>query len=86
VGAWEALGRTRASDEAGNVCVGETHVVDGRRNVVFAEGGPVVLFGVDDLVVVRTGEVTMVTSRDRSPQLKELLEELPAEIVSPGGS
>jgi len=86
VGAWEALRRTRESDEAGNVCVGPTHVVDGGRNVVFADGGPVVLFGVDDLVVVRTGAVTMVTTRERSPHLKDLLRELPPELVNPEGS
>jgi len=86
VGAWEALRRTRTSDEAGNVCVGQTHVVDSRRNVVFADEGPIVLFGVEDLVVVRTADVTMVTTRERSPALKDLLKELPQDVVNPEGS
>ncbi len=83
VGAWEALTRTRPADERGNVHVGPSHVVEGGGNVVFAEGAPVVLFGVDDLVVVRTDAVTLVTSRARSPQLKELLKELPDDLVNP---
>ena len=83
VGAWEALTRTRAGDAAGNVAVGDVHVVDGRNNVVVAEGAPVVVFGVNDLVVVRTEGVTLVTSRERSPELKDLLKELPDSLVDP---
>ena len=55
VGSWEALSRTRAADAQGNVSVGTTHVVDAKDNVVFSEQGDVVLFGVHDLVVVRSG-------------------------------
>jgi hypothetical protein len=36
----------------------------------------VVLFGVDDLVVVRTGATTLVMPRARAPHLKKLLAEL----------
>ena len=80
VGSWEAVARSRPSDPLGNVAAGEAYVVDSSRNVVFAEGGPVVLFGVEDLVVVRTGRVTMVTTRERSPDLKDLLARLPEPL------
>jgi mannose-1-phosphate guanylyltransferase len=73
VGSWEALSRTRESDAEGNVIVGTGHAVDSRGNVVFAESGSVVLFGVDDLVVVRTGDVTLVLPRERAADLKTLL-------------
>jgi mannose-1-phosphate guanylyltransferase len=84
VGGWEALGRTRGADEHGNVTAGETVLVDARNNVVFSEDAPVVLFGVEGLVVVRTGDVTLVTSRDRAPALKELFSRLPAALRDPG--
>jgi mannose-1-phosphate guanylyltransferase len=76
VGSWEALSRTRTSDDAGNVVVGEAHAVDSSGNVVFSEEGSVVLFGVEDLVVVRTDETTMVLPRERAAELKTLLAEL----------
>lgn len=76
VGSWEALSRTRAPDSAGNVLVGAGRAVDARGNVVFAEQGSVVLFGTDDLVVVRTGELTLVLPRARAADLKKLLAEL----------
>jgi mannose-1-phosphate guanylyltransferase len=73
VGSWNALARTREADEAGNVLVGEAVAVDAARNVVWAEDGRVVLFDVDDLVVVRSGDVTMVTRRSSAPELKSLV-------------
>lgn len=76
VGSWEALARTRPADASGNVAVGAARSVDARGNVVFAEGGEVVLFGVEDLVVVRTAERTLVLPRERAADLKNLLGEL----------
>ena len=73
VGSWEALSRSRPSDSDGNILVGDAVTVDGRGNIVFADQGNVVLFGVDDLVVVRTGETTLVMPRARAPHLKVLL-------------
>jgi len=73
VGSWEALSRTRDGDAAGNVVVGQARTVEAGGNVVFSEEGSVVLFGVDDLVVVRTGETTMVLPRERAADLKTLL-------------
>jgi len=76
VGSWEALSRTRTPDAKGNVCVGHARMVDARGNVVFAEAGSVVLFGADNLVVVRTGDTTLVLPRERAADLKSLLAEL----------
>ena len=76
VGSWEALARTRDPDADGNVILGEGHAVEGRGNVIFAEGGKVVLFGVEDLVVVRSGETTLVLPRGRAADLKALLKRL----------
>lgn len=73
VGSWEALSRTRASDEEGNVVVGEGATVDARGNVVFSEAGRVVLFGTEELVVVHTEDLTLVLPRSRAADLKALL-------------
>jgi mannose-1-phosphate guanylyltransferase len=80
VGAWDAVSRTRPADAAGNVVLGEGYAVDCARTTVYADSGPVVAFGVEDLVVVRTEGVTFVTHRDRSPDLKQLLAELPERL------
>ncbi len=83
VGNWNALGRTRPSDDQGNVLEGDAQAVEGRDNVVWAEDGPVVLFGVEGLVVAQSGGVTLVTSRERAGDLKELVGRLPDRLRAP---
>jgi mannose-1-phosphate guanylyltransferase len=85
VGTWDAVGRTRATDEHGNVGVGDVHLVDAGGCIAWAEDGPVVLFGTQDLVVVRSHGIAFVAPRARTAELKELLRQLPAELRSPEG-
>lgn len=80
VGSWEAVTRTRAPDEHGNVRIGDTHALDSRGCVAFADDGPLVLFGVEDLVVVRSGGVSFVTTRANAPDLKRLVATLPQRL------
>jgi len=76
MGSWESLARNRAPDEDHNVVVGDGTVREGSNNIVFSEAGQVVLFGVDNLVVVRTDEATLVMPRDRASDLKTLFKKL----------
>lgn len=73
VGTWTALPRTRGADGDGNTVVGSADLVDSADNVVWAEDGEVTLFEVSDLVVVRSGGHTLVTTREAAPRLKDLL-------------
>jgi mannose-1-phosphate guanylyltransferase len=50
-------------------------------NVVHAEGGAVVLYGVSDLVVVTRDGLTLVTTVERSADLKALVEALPSWLA-----
>ena len=77
VGTWAALRRVRALDPDGNAASGEVHAVEARGNVVHAEAGAVVLYGVSDLVVVARNGLTLVTTVDRAADLKQLVESLP---------
>jgi hypothetical protein len=76
VGTWDAVGRTRAQDAGGNVAVGNVEMVDTTNTIVWSEDGAIVTFGVDDLVIVRTEDVTFVTHRDRTSELKQMLDQL----------
>ncbi|MGH7552657.1 MAG: mannose-1-phosphate guanylyltransferase [Longimicrobiales bacterium] len=84
VGAWDAVSRTRASDDKGNVAVGDSHLVESSDCIAWAEEGSVVLFGAHDLVVIRANGITFVAPRGRTPELKSLLERLPARLREPG--
>jgi mannose-1-phosphate guanylyltransferase len=78
VGTWAALSRVRSKDEFGNVTTGDAHLLDCADNVVHADSGQVVMYGVNDLVVVTKNGLTMVTTTDRASDLKRLIESLSA--------
>lgn len=83
IGSWDAIPRVRDADEAGNVSVGTAVALESRGNVTFTDGAPVVLFGVEDLVVVRTAGATLVTRRELAPELKRLVDALPEALEDP---
>lgn len=85
VGTWAALKRVRPNDSAGNIAQGDVHVVDAKDNVVHAPGSKVVLYGVSGLVVVVDNGMVLVTTVDKSVDLKTLIDALPRGIRD-GGS
>lgn len=80
VGTWASLRRVRTPDANGNVVSGTVIASDAANNVVHAEGNSVVLFGVSDLVVVTRDGLTLVTTVDRSVDLKTLIDSLPSNL------
>lgn len=79
LGSWEALARTRPADAMGNVSQGHVRLAESASNIAVADSGRVVLLGVEDLLVVRTDEVTLVMPRTKTPHLKQYLKELEPE-------
>lgn len=80
VGTWAALLAVRAADAEGNVPSGSTFLRDAHGAVVHADGPTVVLYGVDDLVVIATKGLTLVTTVERAADLKALLDALPPDV------
>lgn len=76
VGSWEALSELVDADESGNVTWGRIATLDSRGNLVYAPGETVALLGVDDLAIVRAGDVLMVAALHRSQEVKALRERL----------
>ncbi|MFI5228729.1 MAG: mannose-1-phosphate guanylyltransferase [Gemmatimonadales bacterium] len=80
VGTWGALRRVRPLDAAGNAGHGHVSFVDAQDNVVHSPDATVVLYGVSDLVVVVSDGLVLVTTVDRSVDLKTLMDALPRGI------
>ncbi len=76
VGSWEAMARLLERDAAGNAVRGAARLADASDNILFAEEGRITVIGASNLVVVRSGAETLVCSRDRLPELRELLKGL----------
>lgn len=81
IGTWAALSRVRSKDEFGNVTSGDAHLLDCADNVVHADSGQVVMYGVNNLVVVTQNGLTLVTTTERASDLKRLVESLSAESL-----
>ncbi|WP_420559615.1 mannose-1-phosphate guanylyltransferase/mannose-6-phosphate isomerase [Tepidicaulis sp.] len=79
IGSWSALWEIGEKDEAGNVHLGDVINVDSRNTYVRAEKGLVATLGVEDLVVVETGDVVMVAARDRVQDVKKIVQRLAEE-------
>ena len=86
VGSWAALCRVRRTDAAGNVVVGDAHAVDAKGCVVWSEEGTTVVEGLEGVVVVRARGITLVTTAERAPDLKKLLDRLPGMLAGERGA
>lgn len=87
VGTWASLRRARDLDDDGNGAVGHVHFVEADCNVVHAERGTVVVYGVSRMLVVTLDGLTFVTSLDRATDLRPLLDALPGSMrIHPTGS
>jgi len=74
VGSWDALHALSACDEAGNACAGDVIAIDSANNLIRSDGIRIALLGVDDLIVVASGNDVLIVPRGRSQEVKTLLE------------
>jgi mannose-1-phosphate guanylyltransferase len=80
IGSFDALQRVLTRDEHGNVRRGEVYQLEGVGNVVLAAGGrPVVLFGVDNNVVVDAGDVVLVYPKGAGQRVRDIVKLFEAE-------
>lgn len=80
VGSWDALQSVLALDESQNyVAQGEVLSIDSRQNIVYAGDKLIALIGVDDLVVVDTGDTLLIGHKQQMQKVKEVVERLSAQ-------
>ncbi|MEL7060990.1 MAG: sugar phosphate nucleotidyltransferase, partial [Acidobacteriota bacterium] len=80
LGSWAALADL-LEDEAdgdGNRGRGDTLTLDARDNLLWADSGTVAVVGVEGLAVVRTDDAVLVMPRERSQDVKALIDALRA--------
>jgi mannose-1-phosphate guanylyltransferase len=78
VGSWDALWEVSPRDEMGNVVRGQVINIDSRNCLVHSPGKPVALVGVEDLIVVETGDALMICKRGSSQDVKKVVDWLEA--------
>ena len=76
VGSWAAVYEQSPKDASGNACRGDLLTVEASGCLVEAQDKLVALVGVKDLVVVDAGDALLICHRDRSQQVREVVERL----------
>ncbi|MFW5773990.1 MAG: mannose-1-phosphate guanylyltransferase [Tangfeifania sp.] len=82
LGSWESVYLEENKDENGNAAKGDAIFIDSKNSYVCSEDEIVALVGLDDVVVVRDGNATLVCKRDKVQDVKKIVEQLKSENKS----
>lgn len=76
LGTLASLERVQEPDAGGNTRRGQVFVLEAKDSILVSEGGLLAAFGVRDLVIVHTPDVTLVMPRERASDLKKVVDAL----------
>jgi mannose-1-phosphate guanylyltransferase/mannose-6-phosphate isomerase len=75
IGSWNAVWEVLDRDPQGNVTDGPVVLLDSANNLVRAEDGVLTtVVGLDNVVVIATGDAVLVAARDKAEDVKKLVE------------
>jgi len=76
LGSWAALDEILERDRAGNIFRGNTIDVDSQNSIILSEKRLIATIGLKDMVVVDTPDATLITSKDRTQEVRKIVEVL----------
>ena len=79
VGSWDSLFDVLPGDQQGNIIMGGEHIeIDTHRSLIYVNQPHrlIVTIGVDDLVVVDTGDVLLVCRKDQAQKVRQVVDQL----------
>ncbi len=84
VGAWNALDDVCEKDSAGNILTGNVLARDCNNSIVHGQNRLVAILGLNDTVVVDTQDALLVCAKDKSQDVKKIVESLNEKGYSEG--
>ncbi len=76
LGSWESVYVYSEKDENRNAGSGETVFLNTKNSYVYGDDGVVALIGLEDIIVVRDGNATLVCKREKAEEVKQIVEQL----------
>ena len=76
VGSWLALDRMQPRNEFGNVISGNVVSIDTKNTIVQGNGKLIATVGIEDLVVIDTGDATLICDKNSTGDIKRIIENL----------
>lgn len=83
VGSWAAIPAVRGADEQGNTLDPLAMSIDGRNNLILTDDETVVaVVGMDDVVVVKSGNAVLVIRKDQAQDVRKVVESLSSQKLT----
>ncbi len=79
IGSWSSLWDVNDKDADGNSTHGDVLLHDAHNNLVMSESRLMAAVGVDDLIIVETKDAVLVATKDKSQDVKAIVEQLKSE-------
>lgn len=76
IGSWSSLWEVSSKDGQDNVLKGDVIIEDCSRNLIYSEHRLVAAVGIEDLIVVETKDAVLVCHKDKSQEIKKIVEKL----------
>ncbi len=76
VGNWQALERHFTKDKQGNVIIGKIFSQDTKNTIIVNDKDIIATMGINNLVIVKTGDALLIISKDKTSDLKEIIKQI----------
>ncbi|MCI0448804.1 MAG: mannose-1-phosphate guanylyltransferase [Chlorobi bacterium] len=82
LGSWDEVYRLKTKDKNNNVIMGDTYIKDSQNNLIMSQKGFVGVIGADNLVIINTKDGLLVCKKDRTQEVKEIVDYLKRKGLS----
>ncbi len=79
IGSWSSLWDVNEKDDQGNSMHGDVMLFDSHNNLAMSESRLLTAVGVDNLIMVETKDAVLVASKDKSQEVKQIVDRLKQE-------
>lgn len=76
VGSWLAIDRIMNKDESGNIVSGNAVTVDSKNITIIGGEKLIAAVGIDDIIIVDTDDAVLICNKNKSQDIKKVLQEL----------
>lgn len=72
IGTWKSVERYRERDANNNICVGSVNNISSNNNIIMGKGKPIVVVGLDDILIAETDEIIFIGKKENIENIKEI--------------
>ncbi len=84
IGSWEKVWEILKKDDNGNVMQGKTFIKNTKNCFLKSENRLVVGLGIEDLIIVETNDAILVSNKNQSQEVKNIVQELKSNNIKEG--